>query len=256
MIPTTRPHRPSHHRPPADLRAEPTAGAVRPGALDLLDPESDTYALDVVSVIEAVLDDPRPILSAQLFKAKGEAVAAIKAEGMEYDERMAALDEITWPKPLAELLEPMFGFYRERNPWVDEHPLSPKSVARDLWERAMDFGDYIRFYKLARSEGTLLRYLSDVYKTLMRTIPEDPKTDELLDLTEWLGELVARWTPACWTSGKSCATRAPSPEARTRPPPSTGPRRPSRPTAERSPCWCATPSSNGWSTSAPGSGRS
>ncbi|HWJ97942.1 MAG TPA: DUF3516 domain-containing protein, partial [Acidimicrobiales bacterium] len=159
-------------------------------ALDLLDPESDTYVLDIVSVIEAVLDDPRQILSAQLSKAKGEAVAAMKAEGMEYDERMAALDEITWPKPLADLLEPMFDVYRERHPWVAEHPLSPKSVARDLWERAMDFGDYVRHYQLARSEGTVLRYLTDVYKTLLRTIPEDRKTDELADLTEWLGELV------------------------------------------------------------------
>lgn len=159
-------------------------------ALDLLDPESDTYALDIVSVLEAVLDDPRPILAAQLSKAKGEAVAAMKAEGMEYDERMAALDEITWPKPLADLLEPMFDVYRERHPWVAEHPLSPKSVARDLWERAMDFGDYVRHYQLARSEGMVLRYLTDVYKTLLRTIPEDRKTDELVDLTEWLGELV------------------------------------------------------------------
>ncbi|MGN6695289.1 MAG: DUF3516 domain-containing protein, partial [Aquihabitans sp.] len=159
-------------------------------ALDLLDPESDTFVLDTVSVIEAVLDDPRPILRAQLSKAKGEAVAAMKAEGMEYDERMAALDEITWPKPLADLLEPMFDVYRERHPWVAEHPLSPKSVARDLWERAMDFGDYVRHYQLARSEGTVLRYLTDVYKTLLRTIPEDRKTDELIDLTEWLGELV------------------------------------------------------------------
>ncbi|MFN7969152.1 MAG: DUF3516 domain-containing protein [Acidimicrobiales bacterium] len=145
---------------------------------------------DTVSVIESVLDDPRQILSAQLFKAKGDAVAAMKAEGMDYEERMAALDEITWPKPLAELLEPMFAVYRERNPWVDEHPLSPKSVARDLWERAMDFGDYVRFYNLARSEGTVLRYLSDVYKALVRTVPEDTKTEELVDLTEWLGELV------------------------------------------------------------------
>jgi superfamily II RNA helicase len=159
-------------------------------ALDLLDPESDTYVLDIVSIVEAVLDDPRQILAAQLSKAKGEAVAAMKAEGMEYDERMAALDDITWPKPLAELLEPMFDVYRERHPWVAEHPLSPKSVARDLWERAMDFGDYVRHYQLARSEGTVLRYLSDVYKALGRMIPEDRKTDELVDLTEWLGELV------------------------------------------------------------------
>ena len=159
-------------------------------ALDLLDPESDTYALDMISVLEAVLDDPRQITSAQRFKAKGEAVAAMKAEGMEYDERMAALDEITHPMPLAELLEPMFDVYRQRNPWVAEHPLQPKSVARDLWERAMDFGDYVRFYNLARSEGTVLRYLSDAYKTLARTIPEDRKTDELVDITEWLAELV------------------------------------------------------------------
>ena len=159
-------------------------------ALDLLDRESDTYVLDVVSVVESVLDDPRQILSAQLFKAKGEAVAAMKAEGMEYDERMAALDEITWPQPLFQLLEPMFAVYREGNPWVAEHPLSPKSVARDLWERAMDFGDYVRFYNLSRSEGTVLRYLSDVYKTLVRTVPESAKTDELIDLIEWLGELV------------------------------------------------------------------
>ncbi len=159
-------------------------------ALDLLDPESDTYVLDIVSVIEAVLDDPRQILSAQRSKAKGEAVAAMKAEGMDYDERTAALEEITWPMPLAELLEPMFDVYRQRHPWVAEHPLSPKSVVRDLWERAMDFGDYVRFYNLARSEGTVLRYLTDAYKTLMRTVPENVKTDELIDLIEWLGELV------------------------------------------------------------------
>ena len=218
-------------------------------ALDLLDPESDTYALDIVSVIEAVLDDPRQILSAQLFKAKGEAVAAMKAEGMEYDERMAALDEITHPKPLAELLEPMFDVYRQRNPWVADHPLSPKSVARDLWERAMDFGDYVRFYNLARSEGTVLRYLSDAYKTLVRTIPEDAKTDELSTSPSGWASWSARSTPACSTSGRSCATRAPSR-------PSRGPahrparRRRSPPTAGRSRCWCATRCSSGSSSSA------
>lgn len=159
-------------------------------ALDLLDPEADAHALDVVSVVEAILDDPRQILAAQRSKAKGEAVAAMKAQGMEYDERMAELESVTHPRPLAELLEPMFEVYRGRHPWVAEHPLSPKSVARDLWERAMDFGSYVRHYQLARSEGLVLRYLSDVYKTLDRTIPAERKTDELLDLIEWLGELV------------------------------------------------------------------
>jgi hypothetical protein len=84
----------------------------------------------------------------------------------------------------------MFDVYRERHPWVADHPLRPKSVARDLYERAMDFGDLVRFYELARSEGTVLRYLTDVYKTLLRTVPVEAKTDELWDIIEWLGELV------------------------------------------------------------------
>ncbi|HEX2576818.1 MAG TPA: DUF3516 domain-containing protein, partial [Aquihabitans sp.] len=159
-------------------------------ALDLLDPEAETHALDVVSVVEAVLEDPRPVISAQISKAKGEAVAQMKAAGMEYEERMVELEAITHPKPLAELLEPMFDVYRERHPWVADHPLRPKSVARDLYERAMDFGDLVRFYELARSEGTVLRYLTDVYKTLLRTVPVEAKTDELWDIIEWLGELV------------------------------------------------------------------
>src|SRR6476660_7467694 len=74
-------------------------------AFELLDQESPTFALDVVSVVEATLDDPRQVLLAQQFKARGEAVAEMKAEGIEYDERLELRDEVTWPKPLAEMLE-------------------------------------------------------------------------------------------------------------------------------------------------------
>jgi superfamily II RNA helicase len=159
-------------------------------AIDLLDPESETYALDVVSTIEATLDDPRQVLMAQRFKARGEAVANMKAEGIEYDQRMELLDDITWPKPLAESLGPAFETYRRGHPWVGDYELSPKSVARDLYERAMTFVDYIGHYQLARSEGLVLRYLADTYKALRQTVPDDAKTDDLLDLIEWLGELV------------------------------------------------------------------
>ena len=69
-------------------------------AFDLLDQESATYALDVVSVIESTLDDPRQMLSAQQYKARGEAVAAMKADGVEYEERMELLQDISYPKPL------------------------------------------------------------------------------------------------------------------------------------------------------------
>jgi len=159
-------------------------------ALELLDRESPTYSLDVVSVLEATLDNPTQVLSAQTFKARGEAVAAMKAEGIEYEERMTLLESVTHPQPLAELLESAYELYRQGHPWVADHPLRPKSVARDLYERAMTFVDYIGYYALTRSEGLVLRYLSDAYKALNQTVPEELKTDELYDLTEWLGELV------------------------------------------------------------------
>lgn len=157
---------------------------------ELLDPESPTYALDMISVLEATLDDPRPVLSQQQFKARGEAVAAMKAEGIDYDERMDLLEEVTWPKPLEELLDAAFQTYSASQPWIGDFALSPKSVVRDLYERAMTFADYIGYYQLARSEGLVLRYLSDAYRAARQTIPDEAKTDELRDLIEWLGELV------------------------------------------------------------------
>jgi superfamily II RNA helicase len=159
-------------------------------AIGLLDPASDTYVMDVVSVIESTLDDPRQVLAAQLNKAKGEAVAQMKAEGIEYDERMELLEEITWPRPLAELLEFAFETYRAGNPWVADAVLSPKSVVRDMWERAMTFRELVNTYGLTRSEGAVLRYLSDAFKALRSGVPADARTEEVTDLVEWLGELV------------------------------------------------------------------
>jgi superfamily II RNA helicase len=158
-------------------------------SLDLLDRDSPTYALDVVSTIEATLEDPRQVISAQLFKARGEAVAAMKAEGIEYDDRMELLDEVTHPRPLAELLAAAFETYRQGHPWVADHELRPKSVVRDMYERAMTFVEYISFYSLARSEGLVLRYLADAYRALRRTVPDAARTEELDDIVEWLGEL-------------------------------------------------------------------
>ena len=159
-------------------------------AFELFDPESPTYALDIVSVVEATLDDPRPVLGAQQFVARGEAVAAMKADGVEYDERMEALEQVTHPKPHDELLHEAFATYAASQPWVADFELSPKSVVRDLYERAMTFGEFVSFYKLARSEGVVLRYLSDAYRALGQTVPLEARTEELRDIVEWLGELV------------------------------------------------------------------
>ncbi len=159
-------------------------------AIELLDRESPSYPLDVLSVIEATLDNPRQVLSAQQFKARGEAVAQMKADGIDYETRLDLLDSVTYPKPLTELLDAAYEIYRRGHPWVADYELAPKSVARDMYERAMTFVEYIGYYGLARSEGLVLRYLADAYKALRQTVPDEGKTDELIDLIEWLGELV------------------------------------------------------------------
>jgi superfamily II RNA helicase len=159
-------------------------------AIGLLDRESESYALDVLSVIESTLDNPRQILSAQQFRARGEAVAAMKAEGLEYEARMELLDDVTWPKPLEDVLEAGYEIYRRGHPWVGDYEVSPKAVVRDLFERAMTFGEYVQFYNLARSEGVVLRYLADAYRALRQTVPDEAKSEELTDLIEWLGELI------------------------------------------------------------------
>jgi superfamily II RNA helicase len=159
-------------------------------AIGLLDRESPDYALGVLSVIESTLDNPRQVLSAQLFRARGEAVAAMKADGIEYDERMELLDAVTYPRPLADVLQAAYEIYARGHPWVRDHELSPKAVARDMYERAMTFAEYISFYGLARSEGLVLRYLADAYKALRQTVPEEARTEDVTDIIEWLGELV------------------------------------------------------------------
>lgn len=159
-------------------------------ALDVLDPESVDHTADVVSVIEATLEAPRQILFAQQHVARGEALAEMKADGLEYEERMALLDEITWPQPLAELLGATYEIYRTRHPWLREDALDPKSVVREMWEQGMSFTDVVSRYQLARSEGLVLRYLTDAYRALRQTVPESHRTPELDDLLEWLGETV------------------------------------------------------------------
>ena len=159
-------------------------------ALTLLDPEDPGYALDAVSVIEATLEKPRQVLTAQERKVRGEEIGRLKAEGVDYAERMNIVDEMTYPQPLAELLEQAFETYRGDAPWIAEFELAPKSIVRDMYERAMGFGDYVQHYQLARSEGILLRYLSDAYRALRQTVPLSALTPELEDLIAWLGELI------------------------------------------------------------------
>jgi len=159
-------------------------------ALDVLDPEAEEHTSEMLSVVEATLEAPRQILFAQQRAARGEAIAEMKADGLEYDERMALLEAVTWPQPLAELLEATYEIYRQSHPWLPEDALDPKSVVREIYEQGMSFTDFVSRYDLARSEGLVLRYLTDAYRALRQTVPDSHRTPELEDLLEWLAETI------------------------------------------------------------------
>ena len=137
-------------------------------------------------MVESILEDPDVILWKQLDHARGLAVAEMKAQGMEYEERMAELEKVEYPKPNRDFVYATFNEFADKHPWVGAENIRPKSVAREMVERFMTFADYVRDYELQRSEGLLLRYLSETYKTLVQTVPESYRNDELLDVIAFL----------------------------------------------------------------------
>lgn len=159
-------------------------------AMEIPDPESQTYALDIVSIIESVLEDPRPILYAQQKQLRGEAISKLKADGVDYYDRMNMVEDITWPKPLEDELEAAFQVYSDSHPWTGGLSPEPKSVVRDMLEKGMAFSDLIAAYGLGRAEGAVLRYLTDAYRAMRHTIPTQHMNTELGEILEWLGELI------------------------------------------------------------------
>ena len=159
-------------------------------ALELLDPEDDAYALDLISMVEATLENPPQILRAQEREARDKAMAEMKAEGIDYDERIERIQEVSYPMPLEELLSEAFERYVAKVPWAADYELRCKSVLRDMVETAADFKGYVQRLGIARSEGTLLRYLSDAYRSLSRTVPADKLDERLLNVVAWLGMVV------------------------------------------------------------------
>lgn len=154
------------------------------------EPDDPEYALSVLSVVEASLDDPRQVLIAQQRKARDEAYTRMKMEGVDFDERQERLGEIRWPQPLRDELLSMLATFSEHNPWVTGEWLRPKAVARDLYEQGLGFRDYVTSLGVKRSEGVLLRYLTEVYRTLQRNVPEESRTEELEEITAWVGAVI------------------------------------------------------------------
>jgi superfamily II RNA helicase len=158
--------------------------------VELIDREKETYALDVLTCVESILENPDLILQKQLDKLKREKMFELKQQGMEFEDRVAELDKMEYPKPLADFVYETFNAFAKVHPWVGQENIRPKSIAREMYESLYSFADYVKEYELQRSEGLLLRYLSDVYKALIQTVPEREKTDELDDIEIFLGAIV------------------------------------------------------------------
>lgn len=161
-------------------------------AVELIDTTTETHALDVLTMVEAILENPTVVLIKQVDKLKGELVGKLKAEGMEYEERMEHLDRVEYPKPNAEFIYESFNLFAKHHPWVGTEAIRPKTVARDMYEKCMTFNDYVRDLGLARSEGVLLRYLSQVYKTCVQNVPEGSRTEEFDDIVSYLHTMILR----------------------------------------------------------------
>jgi superfamily II RNA helicase len=159
-------------------------------ALAVLDRASPVYALDVLTLVEAICENPDAVLRKQLDQLKTEKMAEMKAAGVEYEERIAQLDALEWPKPNRDFIYATFNDFAERHPWVGEENVRPKSIAREMYEGFTAFNDYVRALGLERSEGVLLRYLSQVFKTLEQTVPAAARTDEVLDVMAHLRSLL------------------------------------------------------------------
>ncbi|MCB9761437.1 MAG: DUF3516 domain-containing protein [Alphaproteobacteria bacterium] len=161
-------------------------------AVEQLDAEAPEYALRVLTLVESILESPKVILYAQERVLKGQLMAALKAEGVPYEERIEALEQVSWPKPMADWIYATFNEYRETHPWVAAEDIRPKSIARDMIEQYASFSDYVKDLGIQRAEGVLLRYLTQVYQTVTRTVPADARTPELIDAMAYLRATLAR----------------------------------------------------------------
>jgi superfamily II RNA helicase len=186
-----------------------------------LDRESPAYPLDLITLVEAILENPEVILRRQLDKLKGEAVAAMKEAGLDYDQRMAELEKLEYPKPLRDFVYDTFNAFAAKHPWVGQENIRPKSIAREMFEEYCSFADYVRRYELQRSEGLLLRHLSSVYKVLCQTVPDGVKTDEVREMEVYLGAMIRQVDSSLldeWEKMRDPAFQSAAPAGELRPP--------------------------------------
>jgi superfamily II RNA helicase len=158
--------------------------------IDKIDPDSPDYALDVLTLIESILENPSLVLDRQLDKLKRDKLAELKAQGVEYEDRMAELEKLEYPEPNAGFIYDTFNAFAKIHPWVKSENIRPKSIAREMYETFQSFPEYVKEYGLERAEGLVLRYLSDVYKALVQTVPEWARTEDVADVIHHFGAMV------------------------------------------------------------------
>ncbi len=175
-----------------DFSIDRSLGLWLVAAIDALDPAHPEYTLDLMSLVEAVQENPTPVLRAQVAALKGRKVAELKMAGVEYEARMELLESVTWPQPKGEWIREIFHFYRERHPWLDGEAVRPKAIVREMMESWAGFNEYVNEYGLSRVEGVFLRYLGGCWRTLSKTVPDAAKTDAVVEVEQWLRALLAR----------------------------------------------------------------
>src|SRR4051794_26781137 len=186
-----------------------------------MDPAAPDYGLVVLTLVESILEDPDVILRRQLNKVKGQAVAEMKMEGLDYNQRMEELEKLEYPKPNRDFIYSTFNAFAAQHPWVGQENIRPKSIAREMFEEFRSFGDYIKIYELARSEGVLLRHLSSVHKVLAQTVPDSAKNDTLREMALYLSTMLRQIDSSLleeWEKMRDPSYRAPGESPEVRPP--------------------------------------
>ncbi len=159
--------------------------------LPKLDKDSPEYALDVITLCESIVENPDAILRIQQSKARDARLNELKAQGMEYNQRMEELEKVEYPKPLRDFIYDTYNAFAEVHPWVDVN-VEPKSIVREMFENFSTFSGYVKQYNLQRMEAILLRHLNYVYKVLSQTVPDGYKNEELLEMQDYLGDMIRR----------------------------------------------------------------
>ena len=161
--------------------------------LESMEKIADLNALTLLTLIEAILEEAEMVRRKQLARLKNEAIAEMKAQGIDFEERQARLEEMRPPEPEnAEWIEANFAEFAKKHPWVCGEKVHPQTIVLEMFAECYSFSGYIKLYGLERIEGLLLRHVNSVYKVLAHTVSQKYKNEEILETQDYLREMLQR----------------------------------------------------------------